>query len=121
MKTLSLVSAASLLAGLLALTGCGTAAAPYEQSVLVEAGFQPVLPETITERKAYEALPANQIASTDAPGRKVYAYRNKSENVTYVGGEAEYKRYQDLLQSKGRERADNLAMQMNQDALHGFH
>jgi len=119
MKIMSLVPALAFLTSLFALTGCQTAAAPYEQSVLVEAGFQPVLPETISERDAYQALPANKVERTNAPGRQVYAYRAK--DATYVGGESEYKRYQDLIQKKGKERSDNLVMQMNQDALHGFH
>jgi hypothetical protein len=118
MKIISLLPALAIFAGSLALTSCQTAA-PYEQSVLVEAGFQPVLPETISERDAYQALPANKVERTTAPGRSVYAYRAK--DATYIGGESEYKRYQDLLQKKGRERADNVAMQMNQDALHALH
>ena len=67
MKIISLLPALAIFAGSLALTSCQTAA-PYEQSVLVEAGFQPVLPETISERDAYQALPANKVERTTAPG-----------------------------------------------------
>ena len=119
MKIISLVPALAFLTGVFAFTGCQTAAPSYEQSALVEAGFQPVLPETVSERKAYEALPANKVERTDAPGRSVYAYRTKE--ATYIGGDPEYKRYQALVQKKGREQADNLAMQTNPDAVHGLH
>lgn len=91
---------------------------PYEESVLVDAGFHPVIPETVSERNAYTALPPYKVQRTDAPGHTVYAYHNKSKDVTYIGGEAEYKRYQQLIQERGKERSDRLNAQMNQDALH---
>src|SRR3569623_919288 len=114
MKITSLFPVLAYLAGAFAFSSCQTAAPSSEQSALVEAGFQPVVPETLSEKKAYEALPSNKVERTDAPGRSVYAYRAK--DATYIGGESEYKRYQDLTQIKGRQQADNLAMQPSQDA-----
>jgi hypothetical protein len=101
-------------------TGCA-AVNPYEESVVVDAGFHQVIPETVSERNAYNALPPYQVQRTDAPGHTVYAYHNKSKDVTYIGGEAEYKRYQQLIQQRGKERSDQLTAQMNQDALHMMH
>lgn len=121
MKTSRLVSA--LAAAALLLSPCFSSCAsvtPYKESVLVEAGFQPVMPQTVSERNAYAALPAYEVERTNAPGHPVYAYRNESKDVTYIGGDAEYQRYQQLLQKKGADRADRLAMQMNQDSLHMF-
>lgn len=104
----------------LAVSGCESMT-PYEQSVLVDAGFRAVVPETVSERNAYAALTPNKVERTNAPGHPVYAYHNKSEDVTYVGGEAEYKRYQQLIQERGKERVDRLNAQINQDALHMGH
>ena len=114
---LSLITAALLAFGF---TGCESVT-PYEESVLVDAGFHPAIPETLSERNAYTALPPYKVQHTDAPGHPVYAYYNKSKDVTYVGGDAEYKRYQQLIQERGKERSDRLNAQMNQDALHMGH
>jgi len=98
-------------------TGCENVP-PYEESVLVDAGFHQVIPETVSERNAYAALPPYKVERTNAPGRPVYAYHDKTKDVTYIGDDAQYKKYEQLLQERGKERVDRLNAQINQDAMH---
>jgi hypothetical protein len=98
------VLTALLIPGMAALTGCASAP-PQEETALIQAGFHTVLPETVTERNAYEALPPYTVQRTEAPGRPVYAYFDKGQKVTYVGEAADYKRYKTLTQQKGGDEA----------------
>jgi hypothetical protein len=89
----------ALLAGILSMASCASAP-PQEETALIQAGFHTVLPETVSERNAYEALPPYTVQRTEAPGRPVYAYYDKGQKVTYVGEAADYKRYKAFSQQK---------------------
>jgi hypothetical protein len=95
----TLTAALAMLCGMAAFTGCASAP-PHDETALVQAGFHTVLPETVTERDAYAALTPYTIQRTDAPGHPVYAYHDKGQDVTYIGEEAEFKRYQALTKQK---------------------
>jgi hypothetical protein len=99
MMKITTVFAALMILGIAAFTGCASAP-PQDEAVLIQAGFHTVLPETITERNAYDGLPPYTVQRTEAPGHPVYAYHDKGQNVTYIGDEAEYKRYRVLTKQK---------------------
>jgi hypothetical protein len=124
MKALFAPASPSFLAaslGVLVLASCASAP-PHDETALIQAGFHPVLPETVTERNAYAALPPYTIQRTTAPERPVYAYRDESQNITYICEEADYKRYQKLTQKKGGvDHPEMLTAQANVDAPRSIH
>jgi hypothetical protein len=105
-----------IFAGAMVFTTCASFT-PYEESVLIEAGFSPV---STSMSAAYAALPAYKVLPIHGPNDADYAYRNEAKGLTYLGSKAEYQRYQELIQQKGAERIDRVNRQMNQDSLHGF-
>lgn len=102
------------LAALLTFANCASIT-PYEQSVAIDAGFRPAAVE-----EPYASVPPYHVQRVAVSGKEVFVYRDERRGVTYVGGLAEYQRYQELIQSRGAERMDRLTRQMNQETLHGF-
>ena len=114
MNILRQLMAVLLLAAAPVFTGCATMSASSTQPLLSAAGFRVRTPETAAQKEIYAALPAYQIQRGQHQGKIFYAYKNEKEGVAYVGGEAEYQKYQQLAIERRIAREQYEAAQMNQ-------
>jgi hypothetical protein len=70
------------------------------KSLLSSAGFRVRTPETAKQRELYAGLPNNKIERGQTKGKTFYVFKDEKAGVTYVGGEAEHRRYQKLCADK---------------------
>lgn len=106
-----------LLALLLAgpcLTGCASTGASSTEPLLSAAGFRVKTPETATQREIYGELPPYKVQRGSYQGKTFYAYKDEKQGVAYIGGEAEYQKYQELAVQRRIARDQYEAAQMNQ-------
>ena len=107
-----------LLTGLLllaaVLSGCASMGASSTEPLLSAAGFHVRTPETAAQRSIYAELPPYKVQRGSHQGKVFYAYKNEKEGVAYVGGEAEYQKYQQLAIERRIARDQYQAAQMNQ-------
>jgi hypothetical protein len=66
------------------------------KSLLSEAGFHLLTPHTAKQQELYAALPSNKIERAAVKDKVFYVFKDEKAGVAYVGGEAEYRRYQRL-------------------------
>jgi hypothetical protein len=99
---------------LVGLAGCASLDAPNQKSLLTAAGFRVRTPETAQQRELYTAAPAYKVQRLTVKGKTYYAYKDEKQGVAYVGGEAEYQRYQQLAIQQRIARDQYMAAEMNQ-------
>jgi hypothetical protein len=88
---LSMIGGASLLA---LLVGCATTM--RTEDLLSAAGFK-VVPATTPELQArLKAIPAHKLTMVQRDGKAYFVYPDVTQNVLYVGQDAQYQRYQQL-------------------------
>ncbi len=97
------------------LGGCASADASNQKALLSAAGFRARVPETARQKEIYAATPAYHMQRIDAKGNVFYAYKDEKEGIAYVGGEAEYQRYQQLAVQQRIARDQYMAAQMQRD------
>lgn len=118
MKThphLTLLLAAAV--AFIGLSGCASMDAPDQEALLSAAGFRPLTPQTARQKDLFTAAPAYKVQrGTTQDGKTFYAYKDEKKGVAYVGGEAEYQRYQQLAIQKSISRDYYDAALMNQQA-----
>ena len=107
-----------ILTGLIPLTGlvagCASISASSTGPLLSAAGFRVRTPETAAQKSIYAELPPYKVQRGTHQGKVFYAYKNEKEGVAYVGGEAEYQKYQRLATERRIARDQYEAAQMNQ-------
>ena len=107
-----------ILTGLIPLTGlvagCASMSASSTEPLLSAAGFRVRTPETAAQKSIYAELPPYKVQRGTHQGKVFYAYKNEKEGVAYVGGEAEYQKYQRLATERRIARDQYEAAQMNQ-------
>ena len=113
MKTVS-KSFASLITicVLFGVIGCASLDSSNQKSLLAAAGFRARTPETPKQKELYAAAPAYKVQRISAKGKVFYAYKDEKEGVAYVGGEAEYQRYQELALKQRIAREQYMAAEM---------
>jgi hypothetical protein len=90
----SLILAAAAAAGCAALQAAET---PSTEEFLSAAGFQTEAVDTPEKLADLQTLPARQLLPQTRDGKTFYVYLDPSVcHCLYVGGEPEYRRYQDL-------------------------
>lgn len=92
-------------------TGIG---ASSTEPLLSASGFRVVTPETDRQKAVYLTLPAYKVQRGNHDGKIFYAYKNEKEGVAYVGGEEEYRRYQQLAVQRRIAQDHYRAAQMNE-------
>ena len=117
---LALAGLASICA-LLALAGCAGIDAANKEPLLSAAGFVVRTPETPKQKELYASAPANQLERIAVNGKVFYAYKDEAKGVAYVGGEAEYQRYQQLAVQQRIARDNYMAAEMNRDMATGWY
>jgi hypothetical protein len=125
MKIKSIRSSAMLLLACaalsLALAGCASMDASNQRSLLSAAGFRVLTPTTAKQRELYTNAESYKVLRGDKNGRVFYAYKDEKQGVAYVGGEAEYQRYQQLAVQQNIANQNMLAAQMQRDAAWGWY
>jgi outer membrane murein-binding lipoprotein Lpp len=114
MKSLFRILLAAVIAATGLLTGCASMSASSTEPLLSAAGFRARTPETAAQKSIYAELPPYQVQRGTHQGKVFYAYKNEKEGVAYVGGEAEYQKYQQLAVQRRIARDQYEAAQMNQ-------
>ena len=114
MKSLLRIFLAGLLPATALMTGCASMSASSTEPLLSAAGFRVRTPETAAQKAIYAELPPYKVQRGTHQGKVFYAYKNEKEGVAYVGGEAEYQKYQQLAIERRIARDQYEAAQMNQ-------
>ncbi|RBP35361.1 hypothetical protein DES53_12228 [Roseimicrobium gellanilyticum] len=96
------------------LTGCASMDSSNQTSLLSAAGFRVKTPQTPKQLEVYAAAPSYKVHRATVDGRTFYAYKDEKNGVAYVGGEAEYQKYQQLATQKKIAQDYYMAAQMNQ-------
>ena len=105
----------ALLAGATALlSACASTGASTTEPLLSAAGFRVRTPETAAQKQIYAELPPYKVQRGTHQGKTFYAYKDEKQGVAYVGGEAEYQKYQQLAIQRRIARDQYEAAQMNQ-------
>jgi hypothetical protein len=99
---------------LLGLTGCASMDSSSQTALLSAAGFRVKNPQTPKQLEVYAAAPAYKVHRASVDGKTFYAYKDEKNGVAYVGGEAEYQKYQQLALQKKIAQDNYMAAQMNQ-------
>jgi len=78
-------------------TGCASMETNNNtKSLLSAAGFRVRTPHTAKQQELYAALPSNKVERAIVKGKVFYVFKDEKAGVTYVGGEPEHRRYQQL-------------------------
>jgi len=111
-----------LAAGLLSfLAGCASLDASNQESLLSAAGFQVRTPETAKQKEVFAAAESYKVKRVTYNGKSFYAYKQEKKGIAYIGGEAEYQKYQQLAIQQRIARDNYEAAQMQHDAAMGWY
>jgi hypothetical protein len=78
------------------LTSCAEMEATNTKSLLSSAGFHTITPTTPLQKEVYAKMEANHVQRISMKGKTIYAFKDESAGIAYVGHEAEYQRYKNL-------------------------
>ncbi len=118
---LSVLGIAMAAALSLLLASCASTNASNDRSLLSAAGFRIRTPDTPQQRELYANAKPYTLMRADADGKVFYAYKDEKNGVAYIGGEAEYQRYQQLALQQNIARQNMMAAQMQRDASYGWY
>jgi hypothetical protein len=121
MKRLLIKLILATVCGGIALTGCGSMDAANREPLLSAAGFRARTPETGKQRELYATWPSYKVERGQANGKTFYAYKDEKKGVVYVGGEAEYQRYQQLAVQQRIAQEAYQAAEMNRMAAYNWY
>jgi hypothetical protein len=111
-----------LAAGILSFfTGCASLDASNQESLLSAAGFHVRTPETPKQKELFAAAEPYKVERVTFNGKTFYAYKQEKKGVAYIGGEAEYQKYQQLAIQQRIARENYQAAQMQRDAAMGWY
>ena len=82
--------------GVIFFAGCATMQTDNTKSLLSQAGFRALTPQTAKQKEEYAALPSNKVEHATVKGKSFYVFKDEKAGVAYVGGESEHRRYQQL-------------------------
>ena len=99
---------------MLGLSGCASMDSSNQESLLTAAGFRIKTPQTPAQLQCYAEAPAYKVQRATVDGKTFYAYKDEKKGVAYVGGDAEYQKYQQLSLQKEIAQDNIMAAQMNQ-------
>jgi hypothetical protein len=72
-------------------------ASPPPENLLVSAGFKVKVAKTVSQRQELETLAKGKLSPVTQNGETFYVYPDVSHNQLYVGDEAQYQTYLDLV------------------------
>jgi hypothetical protein len=78
------------------LTSCAEVASTNTKSLLSAAGFHTVTPSTPVQKEVYAQMQPYHVQRISMKGKIIYAFKDETSGIAYVGHEAEYQRYKEL-------------------------
>lgn len=75
---------------------CAEMEATNTKSLLSAAGFHSMSPTTDLQKQVYAEMPANRVQRISRGNKTIYAFKDESAGLVYIGHEAEYQRYKNL-------------------------
>jgi len=87
-RLLSVLAVTTFLAG-----GAAVAAAPIDETQLLDQGFKVLVATTKVQQDWVRGLPPGKIRPMQRTGKKFFIYPDASRNQIYVGGPKEYEAY----------------------------
>jgi len=91
------------------------------KSLLRDAGFHSLTPETDRQKEIYAALPANTVERAIVKGKVFYVFKDEKAGVAYVGHEPEYQRYRQLAVQQKIAQEYYMAVQMDRMTAHRWY
>jgi hypothetical protein len=82
--------------GVIFFAGCATMETDNTKSLLSQAGFRTLTPQTAKQKEEYAALPSNKVEHATVKGKSFYVFKDEKAGVAYVAGESAHQRYQQL-------------------------
>jgi hypothetical protein len=80
--------------------GMSATTSPQKEQLLTQAGFKVKTATTPKQQQQLAALPGGQVSAVKYKGKLYYAYPAGSGNQVYVGRQAQYDTYKQLLQAQ---------------------
>ena len=111
----------AVLVVVLMLPSCASMDASNQRSLLSAAGFRVLTPTTPRQKELYAAAKPYKVLRGDKDGQVFYAYKDEKQGIAYVGGEAEYQRYEQLAVQQSIANQNMMAAQMQRDAAFGWY
>ena len=105
----------------LSFAGCASLDASNQESLLSAAGFRVRTPETPKQKELFAAAPSYKVEQVTYNGKTFYAYKQEKKGIAYIGGEAQYQKYQELAIQQRIARENYQAAQMQRDAAMGWY
>jgi hypothetical protein len=85
--------------------GMSATTSPQKEQLLTQAGFKVKTATTPKQQQQLAALPGGQVSAVKYKGKLYYAYPAGSGNQVYVGRQAQYDTYKQLLQAQRAQEA----------------
>jgi hypothetical protein len=105
----------AIAAATLFITASGQSGLVNTSAYLAHAGFRVCKPKTVEQRHLFSLAPSYRLLRAGSPSENFFAYKDEAAGVAYVGGEAEYQRFQDLARQEGFAYGAYLAKDMELD------
>jgi len=82
---------------LLTTPGCATSKGQQMESYLTAAGFRQLPATNATQERQVQRLPPGQLSRVKRKGQVFYVYPDRARNRLFVGQQAQYENFQNLL------------------------
>jgi len=93
-QTTTILAVVALLA---LLGGCAAAGSSRAETSLLSTGFTAKVAMTAKQRQELQTLPEGKVSLVRQNGKTFYVYPDAPDNQIYVGSEAQYQAYENLL------------------------
>jgi hypothetical protein len=103
------------------LSSCAPWGATKQETMLLAAGFRPRTPETPRQQELYDNAPSYKLLHGRISGQSVFAYKDRSKGLAYVGGPTDYHRYQELAYQEHRGQTDYIQEEMSTQMASGWY
>ena len=84
-------------------------------NLLTSAGFRPRKAETAEQRLIYAVSPSYRMLRAGTPRQSFFVYKDEGAGIAYVGGEAEFQRFQQLAAQERYARGFYMAKDLELD------
>lgn len=81
------------IATILFFASCAEMEATNTKSLLTQAGFHSLTPTTPLQKEVYAKMTANHVQRISRGNKSIYAFKDETAGIAYVGHELEYQRY----------------------------
>jgi hypothetical protein len=115
------VMIATIISANIFLAGCAEVHMAETKSLLSRAKFRVLTPHTQKQKEIYAALPANKVEKALVRNMVFYVYKDEPAGVAYIGGETEYRTYQQLCRQRHTDPDFFRAVEMDPEYAHRWY